>query len=189
MEIILYITGGIALLALAWLFFSLASTISAVKQILTDARADLATVVATVNDVKTEVMPILGNVNGITSNINSITNGLQTQMISVHETIDDTLDVVRGTIDDLERLKDELVATVEGPMSLVKSTTDGAVGAVFKGFGLLRRVFGARKSGSARYRDVPSAPSRNGHTTETDILGRNGSGGSYTDAARRMEDE
>jgi uncharacterized protein YoxC len=188
MEIILYITGGIALLALAWLFISLASTISAVKQILTDVRGDLATVVATVDDLKTEVMPILGNVNGITSNINSITNGLQTQMISVHETIDDTLDVVRGTIDDIERLKDQLVATVEGPVSLVKTTTDGAVGAVFKGVGLLRRLMGGGKS-SKRYRNSsnPGRSDSNGHSGMNGSFGRDGS--SYSDVARNMESE
>lgn len=191
MEIILYITGGIALLALAWLFFTLASTVSAVKLILGDVRTDMATVVSTVDDLKTELLPILGNVNGITANVNAMTNGLQTQMISVHETIDDTLDVVRGTIDDIERLKDQLVATVEGPMSLVKTTTDGAVGAVFKGVGLLRRLMGGKKaSSSVRYRNSSNEPSRNGHARASDDFGTNGAAGeSYRDVARRTEDE
>jgi len=149
MELILYITGGIALLALAWLFVSIASTVKSVKDVLVEVRGDLSNVVQTIDEVKAEVLPILGNVNNITANVTSITNGLQTQMISVHETIDDTLDVVRGTIDDIERLKNQLVATVEGPVSLVRATTDGAIGSVFKGVSLLSKFFGKKKDKSA----------------------------------------
>ena len=41
MEIILYITGGIALLALSWLFISIASTVRSVKDVLMEVRRDL----------------------------------------------------------------------------------------------------------------------------------------------------
>ena len=146
MAIILYITGGIALLALAWLFISLASTFKAVKDVVVEVRGDLSTVLQTVEEVKAEILPILGNVNNITANVTSITNGLQTQMISVHETIDDTLDVVRGTIDDIERLKNQLVATVEGPVALARATTEGTVGTIFKGVGLISKFFSKKNT-------------------------------------------
>src|ERR1700751_1374804 len=121
MEIILYITGGIALLALAWLFISLSSTIRSVRLLLVEVRGDLSVAVETVNEVKSQVLPILGNVNSITANVTNITSGLQAQMIEVHETIDDALNVIRGTIDDIERLKDEVVSTVEGPVLFAQS--------------------------------------------------------------------
>src|SRR5437763_16604960 len=116
MEVILYITGGIALLALAWLFISLARAVSGIQPLLAEVRSDVHSMVGVVDDIKSQILPILNNVDGITSNVkgitgnvNSITTGLQDQMIGVHETIDDALNVIRGTLDDLERLKNDVV--------------------------------------------------------------------------------
>ena len=132
MEIILYITGGIALLALAWLFIALGRTISGVKDVLDEARTDLRTIVNDVDDIKTNVIPILNNVTNITGNVSSITDGVRNQMVGVHQTVDDALDVIRGTLDDLERLKNEVVATVEGPVTLVRETSGGVVSTAIK---------------------------------------------------------
>jgi uncharacterized protein YoxC len=145
MEIILYITGGIALLALAWLFISLSMAIGSVRLLIVEVRGDLTVMVETIKEVRSQILPILGNVNNITSNVTSITSGLQEQMVSVHETIDDALNVLRGTIDDIERLKDDVVATVEGPMSFARSASDGAVGVLFKGVKLLTGILGKKK--------------------------------------------
>lgn len=144
MEAILYITGGIALLALAWLFISLSRTVSAVKDLLRDVRSDLSIIVETVTDIKSQVLPILGNVNSIASNITTISNGIQAQMVTIQETIDDALDVVRGTIDDLERLKDEVVSSVEGPIQLVRTTANGTIGAIGKVVTILSRFVGKK---------------------------------------------
>jgi uncharacterized protein YoxC len=137
MEAILYITGGIALLALAWLFISLARTVSGVKSMLEEVQGDLHTAVTAVDEIKASVVPILGNVTNITSNVSTITSnvsnittGVQNQMIGVHETIDDALDVIRGSLDDLERLKNNIVNTVEGPVSLLRDTAGGALGVI-----------------------------------------------------------
>jgi uncharacterized protein YoxC len=155
MELILYITGGIALLALAWLFILMARTIGQVQPILTEFIGDLSTIVTTVDDLKTQVTPILenmagisSNVKGITSNVNHITTGLQNQMIGVHETIDDALDIVRGTLDDIARLKDDVVATVAVPVSVARSATTGAIGTSIKVANILWKLFGNRKKRS-----------------------------------------
>ena len=156
MEIVLYITAGIALLALAWLFISLARAISSARLLVGEVRSDLALISETVKDVKTQVLPMIGNVNNIIANVTSITGGIQTQMIGVHETIDDALDVLRGTIDDIERLKDEVISTVEGPVLFARSATDGAVGVLFKGIKILNKVLGKKKD--------KGGPSENTHS-------------------------
>jgi len=155
MEIILYITGGIALLALAWLFILIAKTIGKIQPVVTELLVDLRSIVSAVDDIKTQMMPVLdnmahisSNVKGITSNVNSITTGLQNQMIGVHETIDDALDIVRGTLDDIERLKDDVVATVAVPVSVARSATTGAIGTSIKVANLLFKLFGNRKRSS-----------------------------------------
>jgi uncharacterized protein YoxC len=148
MELILYITGGVALLALAWLFVSVSNAVSAIKPYLDEVRGDLAQMVMAVNEVKAEVLPILSNVNEITSSVSGITGNVEKQLLHVHETIDDALDVVRGTIDDIERLKDQVVATVEGPVTLVRDATGGALGAVLAGIRIFRRFAGKQRASS-----------------------------------------
>jgi hypothetical protein len=150
MELILYITGGIALLALAWLL--IAKTISKIQPVVTELLIDLRSIVVTVDELKVQVTPVLenmahisSNVKGITSNVNSITTGLQKQMVGVHETIDDALDIVRGTLDDIERLKDDVVATVAGPVMMARAATNGAIGTGIKVVNILWKLFGNRK--------------------------------------------
>jgi uncharacterized protein YoxC len=156
MELILYITGGIALLALAWLLILIAKTIGKVEPVVTELLIDLRTIVVTVDELKVKMTPVLDdmahislNVKGITSNVNNITTGLQNQMIGVHETIDDALDIVRGTLDDIERLKDDVVATVAGPVKMARSATNGAIGTGIKVFNILYKLFDSRKKKSS----------------------------------------
>ncbi|SRR5581483_9144418 len=155
MELILYITGGIALLALAWLFISLSNAVSGIKNVLNETRDDLHTIVGMADEIKTKVLPILGNVDNITGNVthitgnvSAITDGVRDQMSGVYETIDDALDIVRGTLDDIERLKNDVVATVEGPMTLVRETTGGVVGTAVKAVNLVLKLIGTRKKSS-----------------------------------------
>lgn len=158
MEIILYITGGIALLALSWLFISLARAVSGIKSLTDEARNDLRTIVATTQEVKEKVFPILGNVTNITDNVttitgnvSSITDGVRGQMVGVHKTIDDALDVVRGTLDDLERLKNEIVSTVEGPVTLVRDTSSGMVATAFKVVSTVTKLVKTMKSRNGQF--------------------------------------
>jgi uncharacterized protein YoxC len=148
METILYITGGIALLALAWLFISLARTITGVHALLAEAESDLHTAVAAVDEIRAGVMPILSNVRTITGSVSDIASGVQRQMVGVHETIDDALDVIRGTLDDVERLKDNVVATVEGPVTMVRETANGAIGTVLRIANVILKLVGNRKKKS-----------------------------------------
>lgn len=170
MEIILYITGGIALLALAWLFISLANTVKTAQGVLkesqvmiTEARTDIHTLTETVTELKTQVVPILGNVNELTYKVNTLADGVQSQLDSIRDTVDDTLDVVRGTIDDVERIKNELVATVEGPVRLVQTSVGGAVGAIRTGVNLIKKIVGGSNKSNPKTSTDGSA-SMNGHS-------------------------
>ncbi len=147
MENILYITGGIALIAFAWLMLSLAQTMKSAQIAIVEARQDLHDFQSDVHEMKVKAMPILDNLQQLTIRANFIADSVQSQMVTIQETVDDTLDVVRGTIDDVERLKNEVVGIVEGPLRIARSTSNGAVGTIAKGVTLLAKLFAARKNG------------------------------------------
>ena len=147
MENILYITGGIALLSLAWLFFSLSNTLKTVHSVLTESRRDLHEITGDVREIKDKALPILDSASQLAIRANAIADGVQSQMVSIQETVDVTLDVVRGTIDDVERLKNDVVGIVEAPLHLARTTSNGAIGTVAKGVSLLAKIFAARKNG------------------------------------------
>jgi hypothetical protein len=156
METILYITGGIALLALAWLFYSLTLSLKGMQSMLNQLETDFHTAAVAADEIRAGMMPILGNmaaitsnVTNITENVSKITSGVQNQMIGVHETIDDALDVIRGTLDDVERLKNEVVATVEGPVTLVRETANGAFGTALRVANVILKLVGNRKKKSS----------------------------------------
>lgn len=173
MEIILYITGGLALLAVTYFLITLTATVKTLDRVLLDsqimiaeARNDVQKVIATVDQLKSQVVPIMANVNEITAKVNVITDGVQKQMVNVHATVEDTLDVVRGTIDDIERIKNELVGTVEAPVKLVRSSTQGAVGAIMAAVGMIRKVMGGSSDGEATR--TSSRARSNGSATVSD---------------------
>jgi len=145
METILYITGGIALLALAWLFIALTKALKGMQSMISQLETDFHTAAVAADEIRAGIMPILGNMNHITSNVSKITSGVQNQMVGVHETIDDALDVIRGTLDDVERLKDTVVATVEGPVTMVRETANGAIGTALRIANVILKLVGNRK--------------------------------------------
>jgi phage-related protein len=156
METILYITGGIALLALAWLFIALTKALKGMQSMVAQLETDFHTAAMAADEIRTGMMPILGNLTAITSNVTNITHnvskiisGVQNQMVGVHETIDDALDVIRGTIDDIERVKNEVVATVEGPITMVRETANGAFGTAARVVSLVLKLVGNRKKKSS----------------------------------------
>jgi uncharacterized protein YoxC len=147
MEIILYIAGGIALLALAWLLYSLTNTLKVLQKVMIDAMQDVHEFTRDMHTMTEQVAPILENVRSLTVKTNSIVDGVQSQIVSIQSTVDDTLDVVRGTIDDIERLKNEVVDIVEAPLRSARGVSTGVASVVLKGAGLLVNLFGNRKNG------------------------------------------
>jgi uncharacterized protein YoxC len=170
MEIVLYIAGAVACLALTYFLITLTATVRTLDKVLLDsqvmiaeARQDVQKVVATVDQLKSQIMPIMANVNDITFKVNTITDGVQKQMVNVHATVEDTLDVVRGTIDDVERIKNELVGTVEAPVKLVRTSMQGSVGAIMGAVGLIKKLMGGGNKSSDSH--TPTGNGRNGDSS------------------------
>lgn len=156
MEIVLYIAGAVACLALTYFLITLTATVRTLDKVLLDsqvmiaeARQDVQRIVGTVDQLKSQIMPIMSNVNDITFKVNTITDGVQKQMVNVHATVEDTLDVVRGTIDDVERIKNELVGTVEAPVKLVRTSMQGSVGAIMGAVGLIKKLVGGNSTSTS----------------------------------------
>jgi uncharacterized protein YoxC len=176
MEIVLYIAGAVACLALTYFLITLTATIRTLDKVLLDsqvmiaeARQDVQRIVGTVDQLKSQILPIMANVNDITFKVNTITDGVQKQMVNVHATVEDTLDVVRGTIDDVERIKNELVGTVEAPVKLVRTSMQGSVGAIMGAVGLIKKLFGGSADGAAANSTSPNGRSGSmGDTIKTE---------------------
>ncbi|MEO6938748.1 MAG: hypothetical protein ABI444_01190, partial [Candidatus Kapaibacterium sp.] len=109
---------------------------------------------------KTQTLPVLSDLRDLTLKANAIADGVQSQMVNIHSVIDGALDVVRGTIDDAERLKNDVVDLVQGPISLVKSSSASTIGLAIKGMNLLTKLLNKGKhstNGSVKveFRDSP----------------------------------
>jgi uncharacterized protein YoxC len=176
MEIVLYIAGAVACLALTYFLITLTATVRTLDKVLLDsqvmiaeARQDVQRVMGTVDQLKSQIMPIMSNVNDITFKVNTITDGVQKQMVNVHATVEDTLDVVRGTIDDVERIKNELVGTVEAPVKLVRTSMQGSVGAIMGAVGLIKKLMGGGNSTTSANGASRTRPSNNSNGTDGSV--------------------
>ena len=149
MEIILYITGGIALLSVSWLMISIVGAMKRAETVLAESQKDFHSLTADVAQMKSEILPVLQGINDFTKRANSIADSVQSQIMSIQETVDDTLDVVRGTIDDVERIKNEVVEIVEGPLRIARSSTVTTASAIVKGLSLISGLLGARRNGKS----------------------------------------
>jgi uncharacterized protein YoxC len=174
MEIVLYIAGAVACLALTYFLITLTATVRTLDKVLLDsqvmiaeARQDVQKIVGTVDQLKSQILPIMANVEDITFKVNTITDGVQKQMVNVHATVEDTLDVVRGTIDDVERIKNELVGTVEAPVKLVRTSMQGSVGAIMGAVGLIKKLMGG--NGASNGNGSTRNPTGNGHNGDGSV--------------------
>jgi uncharacterized protein YoxC len=155
MEIVLYILGAIVLVALLWFIVNAVRTLQTAEKffsdsqvMLQDIKKDVSQMAGEVTVLRIHAVPVLDNVTEITKHVSGITEGLAPRVEAIYETVDDTLNVVRGALDDVERIKDSVVQTIESPLNAVRRTTVGVVGTVFKGIGVIRELIGEfRKNG------------------------------------------
>jgi uncharacterized protein YoxC len=160
METILYLCGGIALLALTYLFITISAAVKSADLSLKQVGNDFHALASDVSELKTQTLPVLSDLRDLTLKANAIADGVQSQMVNIHSVIDGALDVVRGTIDDAERLKNDVVDLVQGPISLVKSSSASTIGLAIKGMNLLTKLLNKGKhstNGSVKveFRDSP----------------------------------
>jgi uncharacterized protein YoxC len=118
MEVALTVAKVIALLAVAALCVYLIVLLARVKE-------SIATIEVTVKDVAAHVVPVLDNVEFLTTKANSIAETVEEQMGVVKESVD-TLKTMTDTIAQFER---DIQSRVEGPIretaSVVRAVSKG----------------------------------------------------------------
>jgi hypothetical protein len=147
MEIALYIAGILALVALAVFLFRALKTLSAVdtlivesQQLVEESRRDIAQISADISQIKVHVIPLIDNLAEVSQRVSSIAEGLESRIDGIYDTIDDTLDVVRGAIDDAERIKENVVATIAKPLESIRDAGGGTFSSILKGINLVREI-------------------------------------------------
>ena len=158
MEIALSILGMIALVAFIIFIFVAIRSLRTVDDFLLRAETELEEIKKDINQMTSEVavirihaIPVLDNIAEISQRVSGITEGLAPRVEAIYDTVDDTLNVVRGALDDVERIKESIVETIETPINAVRRTSTGIVGTVVKGVGVVRDLIGEfRKNGKSK---------------------------------------
>ncbi|HET9136879.1 MAG TPA: hypothetical protein VFO76_09585 [Candidatus Kapabacteria bacterium] len=145
MDIALSIVALIALVVLIWFLITAAKALQAVTASIGRAESDIKAVKADFdqisNDVttlKTHLIPAIDNITEITETISGVTDGLKPRVDAIYNTVDDALDIAHGLLEDVERIKSEVVETIEKPIVAFKTTSDGVLSTVIKGVNVVR---------------------------------------------------
>ena len=155
MEIALSILGMIALAAFIWFIVAAVRTLRTTDEfllraetVLTEIKKDMSQMTSEVSVIRIHAVPVLDNIADISQRVSGITEGLAPRVEAIYDTVDDTLNVVRGALDDVERIKESVVQTIETPLNAVRRTSTGVVGTIVKGVGVVRDLIGEfRKNG------------------------------------------
>jgi uncharacterized protein YoxC len=152
METVLYIAGAAALIALTALLFRLWKTLSEIDLLLRNSqiwmdetRKGMMMIADDVHDMKSRMVPVINTLSDITARTAVLTEGLQSRVDTIYETIDDALDVARGAIDDIDRIKNEIVATVQAPIHAARQGSEGLVSTIVKGVGFVKEIIASVK--------------------------------------------
>lgn len=147
MEIVLYISAIVALIAVSVLVVFVIRTLTQVdgllresKILIHESKLHIAQISSDVTLFRQHTIPVIDDIAVVAKNIATISDGLQSKADDVYDTVDDALDVVRGAIDDVERIKDTVVATLDGPLMAVRGVSTGVFTTIFKGVGLVRDI-------------------------------------------------
>ncbi|MBS1903656.1 MAG: hypothetical protein JSS75_08140 [Bacteroidetes bacterium] len=145
MEIVLYIAGAIALLALAYFLLRAAKTLGEVsivlqhtESLLDDVRKNADQMTQEIATIRMHVVPVIDSVGEITTRVSQVAEGLQPRVDRIYETVDDALDIAEGVLEDVERIKTEVVDTIESPLKVVRNTSTGLASTIVKGFSLVK---------------------------------------------------
>lgn len=155
MELVLYILGALALVALIVFIARAMRTLSNVDSLLRESqflmeetRKDLGRIAADVNEMKTHALPVIDNIANVTGRVSAMSEGLHARIDDIYGTLDDALDVAHGAIEDIERIKGNVVATIDAPLSAVRHTSEGLVSGLIKGASLVKDLIDSfRKNG------------------------------------------
>lgn len=147
MEIVLYIAGAIALVALAYFLLRAARTLGEVSMVLQhteslleDVRKNADQMTNDISTIRMHVIPVIDNVAEITTRVSHVTEGLAPRVDRIYDTVDDALDIVDGVLVDVERIKTEVVDTIESPLKIVRNTSTGVAKTLIKGFSVVKEL-------------------------------------------------
>lgn len=148
MEIALYIAAILALVALTFFLIRTAKTIGTLDTVLGEAKLlmqeskkDIGQISSDISQIKMHLLPVIDNLADVSHRVSSIAEGLETRIDGIYDTIDDTLDVVRGALDDAERIKSNVVTSIEKPLSALRDSTGGSTfSSVLKGINLVKEI-------------------------------------------------
>ncbi len=147
MEIVLYSAASIALLAFTWFLIRAARSLNEVSSmlqhtelILTDVKKDIDQIAADVTSFKNHAIPVVDSISDVAQRLSDMTEGLAPRVDAIYETVDDVLDVAHGVIEDVERIKGEVVDTIEKPIQAARATTSGILTTVVKGINLVKDI-------------------------------------------------
>jgi uncharacterized protein YoxC len=157
MEIALSVLAMIALVAFIWFIVVAIRTLRITddfllrsETVLAEIKKDMSQMTSEVSVIRIHAVPVLDNIADISQRVSGITEGLAPRVEAIYDTVDDTLNVVRGALDDVERIKESVVQTIETPLNAVKRTSTGVVGTIVKGVSVVRDLIGEfRKNGSS----------------------------------------
>jgi ABC-type transporter Mla subunit MlaD len=155
MELVLYILGALVLIGLIVLIVRSMRTLGNVDALLRESqflmeetRKDLGRIADDVSELKSHALPVIDNISNISNRVASISEGLHARIDDIYGTLDDALDVAHGAIEDIERIKGNVVATIDAPLSAVRHTSEGLVSGIIKGVSLVRDLLDSfRKNG------------------------------------------
>lgn len=154
MEIALYIAGILALVTLVFFLAramkSLATldTLTAEARLLMEeSRKDIGQISSDISHLRMHLIPVIDTMAEVSQRISTIAEGLESRIDGIYDTIDDTLDVVRGALDDAERIKENVVTTIEKPLASLRD--GGTFSSILKGVTLIRELIQSfRKNGT-----------------------------------------
>jgi len=148
MEIALYITASLALVALAVFLFRMTKTVATLDTVLGEAKLlmqeskkDIGQISSDISQIKMHLLPVIDNLAEVSQRVSTIAEGLESRIDGIYDTIDDTLDVVRGALDDAERIKSNVVSSIEKPLATLRDVAgSGTVSSVLKGITLIKEI-------------------------------------------------
>jgi len=155
MELVLYILGAIALVALIVFIVRAMRTLGNLDAVLRESqylmqetKKDIDSISSDVNEMKRHFLPVVDNIANITSGVASMSEGFHARIDVIYATFDDALDVAHGAIEDIDRIKGNVVATIDAPLSAVRHTSEGLVSGLIKGASLVKDLIDSfRKNG------------------------------------------
>jgi hypothetical protein len=147
METVLYIVAVVTLLVFVWFLFRAARTLTdlsaVLKQadtVLEDVRRDANQAANEITTIRMHMVPVIDSVAEVAQRAARISEGITPRVEAMYGTIDDALDVAHGVIEDVERIKDDVVSTIESPLKLVRNTSNGIGSTIIKGVNLVREI-------------------------------------------------